>query len=127
MTPNPVQKFSFGDDISKVSGSFKLQYAGKTTDAIKIETDAAKTRQNIRSALEALGNFISSPVKSVKVTGTGTSADPWAVEFISPSGADVQRLTVVTEGLALKVAPAAKGTLFTAVPGKDAHRSMKSS
>lgn len=56
-------------------GTFTLSFDGQTTGTIAWTASAA----TLTTALEALSNIV-----DVTVTGTGTSLDPWLVEFVDP-------------------------------------------
>lgn len=65
-------------------GTFTLTFEGQTTGAIAYDASAAA----LDTALEALSN-----ITTVTVTGTGTLADPWVVEFTNPGAQNVDLMT----------------------------------
>ncbi len=62
-------------------GTFTLTFQGQTTAAINFDATAGA----VETALELL-----STITAVTVTGTGTEADPWVVEFVTPGAEDVE-------------------------------------
>ena len=62
-------------------GTFTLTFEGQTTAAIDFDATAG----TVETALENL-----STITAATVTGTGTEADPWVVEFVNPGAEDVE-------------------------------------
>ncbi len=62
-------------------GTFTVTFQGQTTAAILFDDTAAQ----VETDLELL-----STITAVTVTGTGTEADPWSVEFVNPGAEDVE-------------------------------------
>lgn len=63
--------------VNGTGGTFTLTYDGQTTGSIAQGALASA----VETALEALSN-----VTAVTVTGSGTAADPYVVEFVDPAG-----------------------------------------
>ena len=66
------------------TGTFTIDLSGRTTAPLAFNATAAQ----IKSALEALGSF------QVNVTGLGTPASPWRVEFAGPVSTNIPPMTV---------------------------------
>lgn len=62
-------------------GTFTLTFQGQTTGTI----DFDETAGDLETELELL-----STITAVTVTGVGTEADPWVVEFVDPGAEDVE-------------------------------------
>ncbi len=62
-------------------GTFTLTFQGQTTGTIDFDESAG----DLETELELL-----STITAVTVTGTGTEADPWLVEFVTPGAEDVE-------------------------------------
>ncbi len=86
-------------------GTFTVTHGGDTTASIAWDAAASA----VKSALEAI-----TAITTVNVTGTGSSGDPWLIEFINPSGAEAEVTT--TDSLTLT----ATLTTATDTPGIDA-------
>ena len=80
------------------SGNFTLSFSGQTTAAIPFNATAS----TVKSALAALSNI--PDVNGVDVTGSGTLADPWVVNFITFSSAvmGAQLLTASSGDVTIK-------------------------
>lgn len=85
-------------------GTFTLSRDGQTTAAIAFNASST----TVNNAIEAL-----STVTDVLVSGSGTQADPWRIEFVEPAVAataaltgDGSGLTGATEGLVLELVQA---------------------
>jgi hypothetical protein len=63
------------------TGTFTIDLSGRTTGPLAYNASAAQ----IKAALEGLGSF------QVNVTGLGTSANPWRVEFADPVSTNILR------------------------------------
>lgn len=74
------------------SGTFTLTYDGQTTSNIAYNATAAQ----VQSALEALSNI---DPGDVAVTGNGTSAVPWTVQFKGPKANNGIMLIINSSGL----------------------------
>ena len=98
---NEVQKVS----NTATGGTFTLTFNGQTTAAIAYDATASA----VESALEALSN-----ITDVYVYGTGTSADPWVVEFRDPGGQDVPQMTADDANLT-----GGTTTITTTIQGSD--------
>lgn len=72
------------------SGTFTLTFGANTTAAIAFDA----TPEDLATALEALAS-----ITDVLVTGSGTAADPWYVEFVDPGDQDVALMTFDDTGL----------------------------
>lgn len=84
-TINEVQNVSHDG----TGGTFTLTFGAETTGAIAWNTGTV----DMELALQALTN-----ITDVRITGLGTAASPWAVEWVNPSG-DVAQLTGSAAGL----------------------------
>ena len=89
-------------------GTFQLTFNGEQTAPIA----RTASRVNIKAAIEALAS-----IDQVRVTGAGTTAGPWLVEFRgSLADADVAPMTILASGLTPEGSTA---TVTTAVNGGD--------
>ena len=73
------------DDVQEVyndasSGTFTLTYDSQTTGAIAYNASAS----TVETDIEALSN-----VTAATVTGTGVSATPWVIRFVTDSGQNI--------------------------------------
>ncbi len=98
---NEVQKVS----NTATGGTFTLTFSSQTTSALAYNATASQ----VEAALEALPN-----ITDVFVYGTGTSADPWVVEFRDPGGQDVAQMTADDSGLT-----GGTTTITTSIQGSD--------
>ena len=83
---------SAGDDVQEVytdgvTGTFTLTYDSEATDPIN-EDDSAAT---VETRLEANTN-----ITDVSVSGTGTEADPWVIQFVDPVATGMMTTTDTT-------------------------------
>lgn len=74
-------------------------------------THTAQGQRGIKSELEKLSN-----ITEVSVSGSGTSGDPWIVEFINPGDQDVALMTADDTGLTGETVGT---TITTSIPGSD--------
>jgi hypothetical protein len=63
-------------------GTFTLTFEGGTTNAIDFDAAAATVETRLETDIAA--------ITAVTVTGVGTEADPWSVEFVNPGAEDVE-------------------------------------
>lgn len=84
------------DEVQRVStdatsGTFTLSFSGQgPTGTIPYNATTAQ----VKAALELLSN-----ITTVTVTGTGTAASPWNVEFNDPGAQNVAQMTANSTGL----------------------------
>ena len=70
------------------TGTFTLTFSGQTTTPLP---GGSTTSAQIKAALEALSN-----ITEVTVSGAGTSADRWVIEFLDPGNQNVAQMTANT-------------------------------
>ena len=69
------------------SGSFRLHFDGDMTDPMDVATTTA---EDIALALQNMSGLPNHPDGiQVRVSGGGTTDDPWVIEFLSPEHVDV--------------------------------------
>ena len=108
---NEVQKISHDG----TAGTFTLFFDdGTTTETTAaIAFDAGDSA--VETALEALSN-----ITDVSVTGTGTTADPWVVEFVDPGDQNVSQITLDTNNLLQTNGTAGNVSIATDLEGRAA-------
>lgn len=90
--------------IAATAGTFTLTFSAQTTSALDWDCTAAE----LDTALEALSN-----ITTVFVTGSGTAADPFYVEFTNPGNQNVAQMTANIGSLTGTV------TITTTIEGSD--------
>lgn len=72
-------------------GTFTLSDGTDTTSAIDYDAAAATVETRLETDITS--------ITAVTVTGAGTSADPWLVEFVNPGSQEVPNLTIDDDSL----------------------------
>lgn len=88
IAPNELQSV----ETDATGGTFTLTFDGETTAATAYDAPSSA----VEAALEAL-----STVDDVAVTGAGTSADPWLVEFVGSAVGGTDQPTMGTDSTGL--------------------------